>query len=420
MMEEVVMEEALPEAAVSAISLDEQSSNDCHIPALGSNALPLETANFFEITVTSPTILGEGVSAYVTYAVEAKTTLELYNKNLMQVARRYSDFVWLHDQLVEKHKGIIVPSLPDKALLQTNKISGNRFSERFLEFRRRELQKFLSRVVSHPSLCTSQSLQLFLEEEDSAVLTASREDETASKGGFLSFLGKGMKAMAQLIGTEVDPWFTEKTQYIENLNTRLELVATAAAATLQHSYELQPKSQALTEAAKGLAGLEREAGKDGLRCTKAVGTGLNRLSEITAQIQLIEYEKNESVSRSFVDPFRDYQRMIAAVQRALMWRLEKLGDYQGAHRDNEQKQQRLTARPDDAKLKAAAEAAQQRLEETREIYESTSEMVRAELVRFETVKATEIHAAIVEYAQANMNRAMQELHLWKAFVTDLQ
>lgn len=47
-------------------------------------------------------------------------------------------------------------------------------------------------------------------------------------------------------------------------------------------------------------------------------------------------------------------------------------------------------------------------------------MVRAELVRFETVKATEIHAALVEYAQANMNRAMQELHLWRSFVTDLQ
>jgi hypothetical protein len=86
------------------------------------------------------------------------------------VKRRYSDFIWLQDQLIAHHKGIVIPPLPDKALLQTNKISGNRFEQNFVEYRRKELQRFLTRVSEHPTLCTSKYLQLFLESENSVRL----------------------------------------------------------------------------------------------------------------------------------------------------------------------------------------------------------------------------------------------------------
>jgi sorting nexin-1/2 len=31
------------------------------------------------------------------------------------VIRRFSDFVWLHEQLAERNKGIVIPPLPEKS-----------------------------------------------------------------------------------------------------------------------------------------------------------------------------------------------------------------------------------------------------------------------------------------------------------------
>lgn len=36
------------------------------------------------------------------------------------VIRRYSDFVWLHDHLFEKYKGIFIPPLPEKSTVGNN------------------------------------------------------------------------------------------------------------------------------------------------------------------------------------------------------------------------------------------------------------------------------------------------------------
>lgn len=44
-----------------------------------------------------------------------QTNLTEYRGVEKIVIRRYSDFEWLHDRLVEKHKGLFVPPLPDKS-----------------------------------------------------------------------------------------------------------------------------------------------------------------------------------------------------------------------------------------------------------------------------------------------------------------
>ena len=109
----------------------------------------------------------------------------------MAVKRRFSDFLWLQEQLIEHHKGIIIPPVPDKDFMKTNVISGNRFSRQFLEYRRRELERFLIRVTSHPILCTSKFVQLFLETEDNSKFVSVKDDEKPKSGGFFSRITKG-------------------------------------------------------------------------------------------------------------------------------------------------------------------------------------------------------------------------------------
>src|SRR3990167_9477473 len=102
----------------------------------------------------------------------------------MSVKRRFSDFIW-------NKKGTIFPPVPEKSVLQTNKFSGNAFSQNLLEFRRFELEKFLQRVASHPILSISKYLQLFLETQDNSKFTSAKVEDKPKTGFFSSIISKG-------------------------------------------------------------------------------------------------------------------------------------------------------------------------------------------------------------------------------------
>jgi hypothetical protein len=63
------------------------------------------------------------------------------------VNRRFSDFEWLHKQLLDNdhYKGLIVPPLPEK------KTIGN-LDSGFIEKRREELESFLRVIALHPQI----------------------------------------------------------------------------------------------------------------------------------------------------------------------------------------------------------------------------------------------------------------------------
>jgi hypothetical protein len=106
----------------------------------------------------------------------------------------------------------------------------------------------------------------------------------------------------------------------------------------------------------------------------------------------------------FQESLKDYTRLTAAVKRILDYRLERLGEYQAASRDLEQKKQRLSAKiGTDPRAKSAIEEAQQRVDETKEVFQSVSEMVRGEFKRFEAMKSQEIHDTIVQFVRLNIN-----------------
>lgn len=70
--------------------------------------------------------------SYGTYVGEMLILFTLSRR--FSVIRRYSDFVWLSDQLAKDVPGSIVPPLPEKAVV-------GRFSAEFVESRRRLLEK---------------------------------------------------------------------------------------------------------------------------------------------------------------------------------------------------------------------------------------------------------------------------------------
>ena len=92
--------------------------------------------------------------------------------------RRYSDFIWLREQLLLEFPSHLIPTMPPKHNLQ-----GNKMDPKFLEVRRRGLERFLKRVVKQPVLSYSVMLKIFLESKPHVFATAKKERETSLVDG---------------------------------------------------------------------------------------------------------------------------------------------------------------------------------------------------------------------------------------------
>jgi len=115
----------------------------------------------FQVSVTKPEKIGEGVNTYVQYTVKSKGE----DDNVQEVIRRYSDFDWLHDLLRVEFPSTLIPPLPEKAIM-------NRFSPEFLESRRQGLDRFLARVLNHPALSLSADVKIFIQGSDQEIQLA--------------------------------------------------------------------------------------------------------------------------------------------------------------------------------------------------------------------------------------------------------
>jgi hypothetical protein len=109
------------------------------------------------IQVLEPLQVGDKLSGRIEYRVATKTTLPFRNQQC-SVMRRFSDFLWLYNQLLHKYPGVIIPPVPDKQAV-------GRFGEEFIENRRIALQRFMNLISQHEVLKVDSVLQQFCESE---------------------------------------------------------------------------------------------------------------------------------------------------------------------------------------------------------------------------------------------------------------
>ena len=109
---------------------------------------------------------GPGLSKKVTrYKINFKTNSDKFMQKEAIVWRRFSDFVQLHDRLLESHRGYFIPPRPEKSIKRLG-------DEAFVQARKLTLQNYLEKLIKHPSLRTSMALKVFLTQQD---LQQSRE-----------------------------------------------------------------------------------------------------------------------------------------------------------------------------------------------------------------------------------------------------
>jgi hypothetical protein len=135
-----------------------------------SVATPGDEDNEYQFQVTDPQTHGTGMDAHVVFTVISRLkTGNTYSK--ICVSRRYSDFKWLFDVLVELYSGSIIPPLPSKDMLYGiagKSGKGGEKTDGFMIKRARGLCVFLFMVVSHAELRDSAILREFLSDDSMA------------------------------------------------------------------------------------------------------------------------------------------------------------------------------------------------------------------------------------------------------------
>uniref|UniRef100_A0A8C2AYV7 Sorting nexin-30 n=1 Tax=Cyprinus carpio TaxID=7962 RepID=A0A8C2AYV7_CYPCA len=145
-----------------------------------------ETRDLF-VTVDDPKKHVSTMETYITYRVCTKTTRTEFDLPEYSVRRRYQDFDWLRNKLEESQPTHLIPPLPEKFVM---KGVVDRFSEEFVETRRKALDKFLKRVADHPVLSFNEHFNAFLSAKDLnkrqglALLTKMGESVKYVTGGY--------------------------------------------------------------------------------------------------------------------------------------------------------------------------------------------------------------------------------------------
>ncbi|KAG9240927.1 putative sorting nexin-4 [Calycina marina] len=118
-----------------------------------------------ECTVTHPLKEGEGSKdAYMSYEVITKTNFPTFSKPVTSVRRRFTDFVFVYNQLCKDYAACAIPPIPDKHKLEY--VRGDRFGTDFTQRRANSLGRFLTRLTMHPILRRTAILIQFLESND--------------------------------------------------------------------------------------------------------------------------------------------------------------------------------------------------------------------------------------------------------------
>jgi len=276
----------------------------------------------YKISVLNPQKSG-GKNAYVAYEVNAEA-LSGSKEKLISV-RRFSDFLWLHDQLASHNRSLVIPPMPEKSL------TGN-FSPELLLFRCRELTRFLMRISIHPTLSKDEHFEFFLTADKDAMsrrrdeVEEAPKSESSSSGGktswFSSFMKRANDAKLAVMGSDEDdnPYFKETEELLKSKNALLNQMLSNSTALVERwnrmSLNYLQQAELIRSFSRLSTGKEDKAtlmfNDDASGCDECVKLA----SEFATKLE-----------HSYHDSIRDYLRENEAIQAVIDERRRLLRNY---------------------------------------------------------------------------------------------
>nr|XP_020029669.1 sorting nexin-1 isoform X3 [Castor canadensis] len=392
-----------------------------------------EQEDQFDLTVgiTDPEKIGDGMNAYVAYKVTTQTSLPMFRSKQFAVKRRFSDFLGLYEKLSEKHSqnGFIVPPPPEKSLIGMTKVKVGKedsSSAEFLEKRRAALERYLQRVVNHPTMLQDPDVREFLEKEE---LPRAVGTQTLSGAGLLKMFNKATDAVSKMTikMNESDIWFEEKLQEVECEEQRLRKLHAVVETLVNHRKDqrglcclfLVPELAVNTaQFAKSLAMLG--SSEDNTALSRA----LSQLAEVEEKIEQLHQEQANSDFFLLAELLNDYIRLLAIVRAAFDQRMKTWQRWQDAQATLQKKREAearlLWANKPDKLQQAKDEITEweSRVTQYERDFERISTVVRKEVIRFEKEKSKDFKNHVIKYLETLLCSQQQLAKYWEAFLPE--
>ncbi|XP_077451734.1 sorting nexin-1a [Stigmatopora argus] len=381
----------------------------------------LELEDKFDINVAigEPEKIGDGMTAYMAYKVSTQTTLSMFRNKTFTVRRRFSDFLGLYEKLSEKHgpNGLIVPPPPEKSILGMTKVKVGKedsSSADFLERRRGALERYLQRVVTHPSLIQDPDVREFLERDE---LPRAVNTQALSGAGFLKMINKATDAVSKMTikMNESDVWFEDKLQEVESADQHFRKLHALVESLVVHRKELSTNTASFAKSTAMLGSAEDNT---------ALSRALSQLAEVEDKMEQLHHDQAANDALGFAELIADFIRLLGAVRNSFDQRMkawQRWQDAQGALQKKRESEAKLqwSNKPD--KLQLAKEEISEweaKVAQYERDFDRVSATVRKEVLRFEKEKARNFKRQIVNYLENLLKSQQQLIKYWEAFLPE--
>ncbi|OCT87049.1 hypothetical protein XELAEV_18020742mg [Xenopus laevis] len=345
-----------------------------------------------KISVTDPEKIGDGMNAYVVYQVTTQTNLLMFKSKHFTVKRRFSDFLGLYEKLSEKHSqnGFIVAPPPEKSLIGMTKVKVGKedsSSTEFLERRRTALERYLQRIVSHPTLIQDPDVREFLEKDE---LPRAVSTQALSGAGLLKMFNRATDAVNKMTikMNESDVWFEDKFQEVECEEQHLRKLHTVVETLVNHRKELALNTALFAKSLAMLGSSEDNT---------ALSRALSQLAEVEEKIEQLHQEQANSDFFLLAELLADYIRLLSVVRGVFDQRIKTWQRWQDAQATLQKK------RENEARLLWA--------NKPDKLQQAKDEIAEKE-------KSKDFKGHIVRYLETLMNSQHKLVKYWEAFLPE--
>ncbi|EEB15745.1 Sorting nexin-2, putative [Pediculus humanus corporis] len=390
---------------------------------------------FLEITVTDPQKVKDGIGSYMVYKVNTKTNIPKFRKNQFAVNRRFSDFLGLHEKLVEKYlrAGRIIPPAPGKNVFGATKIKIynqgelGEFSD-FIEKRRAALERFMVRIAAHPFLSTDPDFIEFLEAEGG--LPKATNTSALSSAGVLRLFNKVGETVNKITFKmeEKDSvsflhgfyltyhLFSEiKSSQIDNLDIQLRKLHASVESLVMHRRELAELTSSFAKSAALLSSCEQH---------DALSRALSQLAYVEDKVEVLYNNQANSDFSILCELLNDYVALIGAIKDVFHERVKVYQIWQHAQLMLTKKRELKSKFELQERREKSAQVANEiiewnaKVERGQKEFDNISHMIKKEMERFEINRVKEFKIIIIQYLETIMNRQQELIKHWEGFLPE--
>ncbi|GMM27570.1 sorting nexin 1 [Martiniozyma asiatica (nom. inval.)] len=382
----------------------------------------------FEISVGSPITVGEFTNVHTVYTITTKTKSELFSEEETSVTRRYRDFLWLYNQLLNSQPGFIIPPPPEKQVV-------NRFDSKFIENRRIALEMMLQRIANRKQLKNDSDFILFLQSKNFSVESKDKETSTITynpsesgdlktmadlNSSLMTFTESGSSGgfFSSLIGLntpkyiEDDDFIIKRQQYINSLDDELRQLSKALDMILEKREELIISLDEVVGVVDAMSDLEVN-----LEITKI----MKNFGHLQVKIKDLLDKSSVTQISTFGTVIDQYIRIIGSIRNCFENRLKVCNSVIELEATLSKKQKNM-AKLEGQKSSLKYEKAKEEVKNVQLVLEkqikfknSFNKNFNNELKRFEFEKVKDLRNMVEVYWQGLIDNQKALIELWETF-----